>query len=122
MEEKKLLEEKTEFAKKMQAENNKLLQVMSDEDLMSLICGCIDQFEDRGYSMIVSISGFLSRKATGVSHVYGDSKELATTLAYLMGRYPKFDKVVKIAIEGWETGKIRIRHIVAAEEAKGGEA
>lgn len=104
-----------EDLKNEKSEPNTILTAMSDEDLMILMRGYIDQFEDRGYSMIVSITGFLSGKATGASHVYGDSKELATTLAYLMGRYPKFDKVVKIAIEGWETGKIRIRHIVAAE-------
>lgn len=48
MEEKKEIE-KTEFAQMMQAENNMLMQAMSDEQLCEIMSNCINELEKREY-------------------------------------------------------------------------
>lgn len=65
MEEKKeKVENMTVFAQEMQAENNMLMQAMSDEQLCEIVSNCIDELEKREYSVIVAISNPDNPKST----------------------------------------------------------
>lgn len=99
MEEKKHLEEMTEFAQMMQAENNKLLQAMSDEQLCEIVSNCIDELEKREYSVLISISNAESEKSAVYMNCFGVSSHLAAGLMYLAIKREAFGGVVSVVAD-----------------------
>lgn len=99
MEEKKQLEEMTEFAQMMQAENNKLLQAMSDEQLCEIVSNCIDELDKREYSVLVSISNPDSEESAIYMTCFGLPRHLAAGLMYLAIKNNLFADVVSVAAD-----------------------
>ena len=127
MEEKKEIE-KTEFAGMMQAENNKLLQAMSDEQLCEIVSNCLDELEKREYSVLISISNPDKENSTIYMNCMGAPNHLAAGLMYLAINRKVFGAVVstvadKLAKErAFYEEKLRDAGIEIEDEAEGGVA
>ena len=127
MEEKKQLEEMTEFAAMMQTENNKLLQAMSDEQLCEIVSNCIDELEKREYSVLVSISNPDSEKSAVYMNCFGASSHLAVGLTYLAIKSKAFGFVVSVVADKLANDREFFEKKIAEydlefDETAGGEA
>lgn len=98
MEEKKEVE-KTEFAQMMQAENNMLMQAMSDKQLCEIMSNCINELEKREYSVVVAISNPDNPKSTIYMDCSGVPSHLASSLMYLSINRKLFGKVVCVVAD-----------------------
>lgn len=100
MEEKKeKVENMTVFAQEMQAENNMLMQAMSDEQLCEIVSNCIDELEKREYSVVVAISNPDNPKSTIYMDCSGVPRHLASSLMYLSVNRKLFSKVVCVVAD-----------------------
>lgn len=128
MEDKKEVE-KTEFAQMMQAENNMLMQAMSDEQLCEIVSNCLDELERREYSVLVSISNPDNEESTIYMNCFGAPHHLAAGLMYLSINRKLLGEVVtavagKLANERGFYERVLADEGLEAddEEAEGGDA
>lgn len=84
----------TALAQQMQAEKNKLLQAMGDEQLCEIVSNCIDELERREYSVLISISNPDKSDSTIYMDCSGVPEHLAAGLMYLSINRKIFGAVV----------------------------
>ena len=115
------------FAGMIQAENNKLLQVMSDDQLCETVSNCLGELEKREYSVLISISNPDKEDSTIYMNCMGEPNHLAAGLMYLGTTWKVFGAVVSIVADKLANDRACYEEVLTdagleiEDEAEGGE-
>lgn len=102
----------TEFAATMQRENNKLLQAMSDDQLVEIVGNCIEELEKRDYSILVSISNPDKTDSAICLELAGMARHIGSSLMCLSMQQESFRDIICKVAKGIVEEKEKYKQII----------